>query len=200
MPRPTVDRTGQKCGRLTVLYKADRPGATLWVCRCDCGKTVEVLGPNLGSGNSKSCGCYARQRTSETHTTHGMSYTSTRAIWNQMVQRCTNPNVKGYPRYGGRGIKFDPRWAVFENFLADMGERPPGLTLERQDTNGPYSPSNCVWATYVAQNNNRRSNRHIPINGERMTLAQAARLTGKPYHAIYNQSVREARAAKADKT
>jgi hypothetical protein len=68
-----------------------------------------------------------------------------------MWTRCTNPNVKSYKDYGGRGITICLRWEQFENFLADMGERPTGLTLDRKNVNGNYEPSNCRWATRKEQ-------------------------------------------------
>lgn len=76
-----------------------------------------------------------------------------------MIQRCTNPNNPAYKNYGGRGIKVCARWRKFENFLADMGERPAGLTLDRKRVNGNYTPSNCRWVDYTDQNRNRRNNK-----------------------------------------
>jgi len=77
--------------------------------------------------------------------------------WDSMLQRCTNPNHKSYSRYGGRGIRVCDRWHVFENFYADMGAKPYGLTLERIDNDGGYTPKNCVWASWEAQYKNRRN-------------------------------------------
>lgn len=82
--------------------------------------------------------------------------TPTYNTWMNMIQRCTNANAPGYKHYGGRGITVCERWLKFENFLADMGERPEGLTLDRIDNDGNYEPGNCRWATCEQQNANRR--------------------------------------------
>jgi hypothetical protein len=75
-----------------------------------------------------------------------------------MIQRCTNPKNIGYKLYGGRGISVCQRWGAFENFLADMGERPPGTTIDRYpNNNGNYEPGNCRWATALQQRHNQRS-------------------------------------------
>lgn len=91
-----------------------------------------------------------------------------------MLTRCRDDR----PRYGGRGITVDPRWERFENFLADMGERPEGYTLDRIDNDGPYSPENCRWATYVAQSNNRSNNRWLTYDGRTQTVSEWAREVG----------------------
>jgi hypothetical protein len=89
---------------------------------------------------------------------HGYHKTRIYSRWEGMIQRCTNPNAKGYSNYGGRGITVCERWRDFRNFLADMGEPPDKLTLERIDNDGNYCPENCRWDTYKQQHNNKRTN------------------------------------------
>ena len=86
--------------------------------------------------------------------------------WAHMKQRCNNPNCQDYHHYGGRGISYDPRWEHFENFLADMGERPKWWTLERIDNEADYGPDNCRWATQAEQIRNTRRNINVTLKGE----------------------------------
>lgn len=99
--------------------------------------------------------------------------------WLSLRQRCNNPKKKEYCRYGGRGIKVDPRWNSFTNFLQDMEPSwQHGLSINRINNDGPYSPSNCEWATQVEQCNNTRQNRHLTYNGETLNLCQWAKRLG----------------------
>ena len=115
---------------------------------------------------------------------HGKSRSPIYLCWQNIRQRCFNPKMPHYERYGGRGITVCDRWMVFENFVADMGERPPNMTLERIDNDGPYSPENCRWATRKEQSNNRFCNVRITYNNETLTVAQWSERTGIHHNTI----------------
>ncbi len=106
--------------------------------------------------------------------TRGYKVTLTWRSWRQMRQRVLNPNYGPYKNYGGRGIKICPAWDSYEQFLSDLGPRPPGTTLERKDNNGNYEPGNCVWATPKTQAYNRRTNLWLTFKGRTQTLVQWA--------------------------
>lgn len=101
-----------------------------------------------------------------------------------MRQRCNNPCHIWYGNYGGRGIKVCDRWALFINFLIDMGPRPSGKTIDRIKKDKGYCKSNCQWATDEEQNNNTRQNIHITYNGMIKTISQWARWAGLNHHTL----------------
>lgn len=108
--------------------------------------------------------------------------------WAGMIQRCTDPNYAKFKYYGGRGIKVCDRWRhSFAAFLEDMGERPPGGTLERKDHNGDYCPENCCWATWTEQQNNRSNSRLLTFRDKTQTVAQWSRELGTPYQTIIDR-------------
>ena len=100
-------------------------------------------------------------------------------VWRSMVQRCTNPKIKHFHNYGGRGIKVCKRWRVFKNFLADMGQRPSiRHTLERKKNNLGYYKANCKWATRREQAENRRDNQLVTFHGRTLCVVAWARKLG----------------------
>ncbi len=178
-----INLMGKVFGYLTVLSKAknDSRGEPQWLVVCNCGNTKIVISSSLRSGRTRSCGCSTGKFLSEKLKRHGMTGTGTWKSWQLMRNRCFNKKSTQYKWYGGRGITVCDRWLKFENFFADMGEKPPGMTLDRKDTNGNYEPDNCRWATWLEQQNNRRNNRMIEFKGQTKTLAQWCRAYDMPY-------------------
>jgi hypothetical protein len=111
-------------------------------------------------------------------TVRGRRASSTYNSWRAMAVRCSDPSCRNYGRYGARGITVCERWRKFENFLADMGERPKGTTLDRVNSNGNYDPGNCRWATPKSQARNRQSNRLLSFRGETRCATEWAELLG----------------------
>lgn len=155
---------GQVFGRLAVLERyGSSNGRVNWLCRCQCGKLHEAVSNALVSGHTQSCGCWRDERNRATPVVHGHALRATGKSptyysWQAMLLRCNNPVSKSYKDYGGRGITICDRWHTFENFLADMGERPAKRTLDRIKVNGNYEPGNCRWATGKEQAMNTQKN------------------------------------------
>lgn len=172
---------GMRFGRLLVINEHSRStdGTVYWLCVCDCGKHKAVIGTSLRAGRAKSCGCASPKFTTETTRSHGMSRTRTYRIWHGMRQRCSDA-AKGKVRrnYFDKGIRVCERWEQFENFFADMGEAPEGMSIDRIDGNGNYEPGNCRWATPIQQGNNTSSNVSIEHRGEKKTISEWAREIG----------------------
>jgi hypothetical protein len=166
MPQPTEDLTGRRFGRLVVIARSPRKGHAYWQCFCDCGNDTTVTSSALRGGRTASCGCWRVERLIERSTKHGLMPRKGRSLtynsWSNMMRRCTNPDHPRYPDWGGRGITVCERWRDYRNFLADMGEKPPGTTLGRIDNDGPYEPGNCQWETHAKQARNTRSIKLTP--------------------------------------
>lgn len=182
---------GERFGRLVVHARADnfvsRSGKAYpaFQCVCDCGERAVVLGQALRSGNTKSCGCYARdvlstRKTQINRATYPGEYNS----WAQMRSRCHDPKANGYKNYGGRGVSVCDRWASFEQFVADMGPRPAGHSIERKDSSGDYEPGNCCWASRREQSRNTRRTVRVTIDGETLPLVDWAARFGISYGCV----------------
>jgi len=176
------DISGQRFGRLVAIQVASVGARNVrrWLCRCDCGKTTEVVIGSLTSGNTQSCGCYmldVLSRAGRLRTTHGMRSRAdgqradkTYRAWTAMKVRCLVTSDPAYKNYGARGVTLCERWLSFDNFYEDMGECPHGLTLDRIDNSAGYYKENCRWATYTDQNRNKR--------GVKLSMTAATEIRG----------------------
>ena len=168
-----INITGHRFGKLVAVKQVENiSGRVAWLLDCDCGGTKITTTQRLRKGKTKSCGCVV------TNTTHGFSNTDVYRRWAGFLQRCTNPSNPAFHNYGGRGITVCERWESFENFYADMGDPPPGKTLDRIDNDGPYSPENCRWASRKRQQRNRRDLSLITFNDKTQCMAEWAEELG----------------------
>lgn len=172
---PPPDLLGRLFGHLTVVrfsYLSERDHG-YWICRCKCGNIKELRDTMLTGGRFRSCGCQANYRT------HGMTGTRIAKTHDSMMSRCYNKNDPSYAGYGGRGITVCKRWHKFENFVVDMGIRPPNRTLDRKNNNKGYSKANCRWATRSEQQFNKRN--HWTDNSVKPHGRPTKKLVGKVF-------------------
>lgn len=178
----TKDLTGREYGRLKVLQRAEnRAGRVCWRCLCECGTIKDIPAKTLLNGTTQSCGCLQKERASEANGKHRMRKTRLYEIWYGIKRRCEDQNRKAYKDYGGRGITVCPEWRnrfeTFRDWALASGYQ-DDLTIDRIDNDGNYEPGNCRWATMKEQQNNRRNNRSLTMNGETHTESEWARITG----------------------
>lgn len=190
----SIDLTGKKFGRLTVVRKKYIPkngrNRIYWECICECGSRVDARVDSLTTGLVQSCGCLKKEQDLKNLTanhSHKMSGTRLYHTWMGMKGRCHNPNNASFERYGGRGIEvceewrnsFEPfhKWAL-ENGYSD------NKTIERINNNGNYSPDNCKWADNKEQSRNRRSNIKVSYQGGKITLMELSEISGISYGTI----------------
>lgn len=146
-------------------------------CRCICGVERDVPIHTLKQGNSRHCGCLVPAMTAAKNKSHGMSASREYAIWCKMRDRCSNPENRDFPKYGGRGIEVCEAWqGSFEQFYSDIGPRPsPRHSIDRIDVNGNYEPGNVRWATPREQQQNKTTNVYVELNGQKLALREACR-------------------------
>lgn len=174
------DMTGRTYGRWTVVsFSHTKKPHDYYNCRCECGTERVVQAPSLRSGTSVSCGCYRVDINRDLHWKHGAVKHPAYQSWTAMRRRCEDPEFIRYKDYGGRGISFCEEWREFSGFWNDMGPTwRPGLTLERKDVNGNYTPSNCTWVTRFEQGQNKRNTVWIETPWGKLPQTEAARRGG----------------------
>lgn len=183
--RPGKDITGKQFGRLTAVHLiGSYKKAHYWLCRCSCGKSVEVASGSLRSGNTMSCGCLISEGVISRSTTHGKSKTAIYGMWRRMIQRCEDENCTDYKYYGARGITVCDAWHNFETFIKDVGDRPKGMTLDRVRNNEGYGPDNFRWATHHEQMNNTRSNVKTLLDGKLLSIKEMAEISNITYETM----------------
>lgn len=176
---------GRRFGRLFVINEAPSrrtKGGTsvrMWLCKCDCGNEVILSTGNITSGNTKSCGCYKKDKNSSVFTTHGKTGTKLYRVWSSIKDRCFRESSRQYCDYGGRGITMCNEWTkdfqAFYEWALSNGYK-EGLTIERIDVNGNYCPDNCTWIPKEQQSRNRRNCHYIFYKGETKTLSEWSRI------------------------
>jgi len=183
--RKWVDLTGHIYGRLTVLCLVRKEKHySRWLCRCECGRYRTYVSTNLRRGLVRDCGCNRGALISKKMKRHGLTKTPLYVIWTGMMDRCFNPKNYSFSHYGGRGITVCERWQTLDNFISDMGPRPEGMSIDRINNDGPYSPENCRWATNKEQGRNRRDNRNVTIDGRTLTVTGWAEVMGIKYPTV----------------
>lgn len=159
------DRAGERFGALVALSPCHQTLSSgrrvpAWLLRCDCGTEIVAMTTNLVAGKPTSCGCKRREAfEARTSPSRFPEY----RVYRQMLDRCYLSSARNFRWYGAEGVTVCDRWRFgvdgltgFECFIADLGRRPDGLTLERNDPRQPYGPSNCRWATWEEQAANKR--------------------------------------------
>lgn len=176
------NENGNRYGRLVVLEYAGTNGHNaLWRCRCDCGNECVKLGIELRSGHTRSCGCLHKEQLAERSRKYKV--VAPRRLyqtWHGMIERCENKNARYYCNYGGRGISVCKEWHDFEEFAswALNNGYTNDLTIDRIDNDGNYCPKNCKWSTKIEQENNKRTNRKVEMDGKVLNLCKWCEIYG----------------------
>jgi len=185
----TPNLTGKTFNRLTVTGEDTKKkgGKRYWFCQCSCGNTTSVATNDLTSGHTKSCGCMQKELARKANTTHGMRDHPLHGRWLAMRNRCNNPNNDFYANYGGKGVKVDPRWDHFPNFLEDMGMPPEGYTLDRKDNDGDYTPENCRWVDTKTQARNKSNTTWVEYQGKKVKLVELSDQFKVPFKILHQR-------------
>lgn len=193
-----------KFGRLTPIRIANENGRVKWLCQCDCGNYTEVIQKNLCNGNTKSCGCLAREINPKR--THGLSGKRIYVLYLGLKGRCYNPTNSSYKWYGEKGVRMCDEWKndpeAFAKWSYESGydeNLPRGVqTIDRIDPNGDYCPENCRWITIQEQQRNKTNLKLYEYNGEKHLLCEWAEILGIDFDFLrsrvcdYNYSLQEA--------
>lgn len=156
------DMIGKTFGKWRVLaFAGKKLKSYQYLCKCECGHQQVMHGPSLRRGLTTQCTTCANRQKAANNVTHGYAHHPLYKVWSAMKHRCRNQDNLNYHRYGGRGIKLCERWDKFENFLEDMGSRPPGMTIDRIDNNGDYCKENCRWTTHKLNCQNKPFYGHV---------------------------------------
>lgn len=186
-----LDLSGQRFGKLVAYKEAghNKEGRTMWQCKCDCGGEKTATTHDLRCGNTRSCGCIQREISSWKF---GIPHKKLTHVYNGMKRRCYSKTEKNYEDYGGRGIKICDEWMgengreKFVVWALENGYR-EGLTIERINVDGDYSPDNCCWIEHALQAKNKRNTIHVEYNGITMCLKDAARASGMSWGTLYQR-------------
>lgn len=195
MPRNTkLDIIGKRFNKLTALaFLPDDGKYPYFLFQCDCGNTKKILAQSVMNGNTTSCGCYGKEARKSANTKHGHSgkgRTKTYNSWAAMMTRGEWGGHSTYESYGAKGINVCTRWHSFDLFLLDMGERPPGTSIDRIDNSKGYSPDNCRWATRLEQALNRTKTIKVKYNGESIPVYYLCEQLGLSKTAVRSRSIR----------
>lgn len=182
---------GKKYGMLTCEGKDYSKDNRYYLFKCDCGKTCSAIGSNVQRGATRSCGCYRNHMLTNglLHRKHGGKGSRLYTIWKDMRSRCDNPNGNRAHIYIEKGIKYCDEWNDFSNFRSwalDNGYDSK-FTLDRIDCNKGYEPSNCRWASYTTQANNKNTNVIWEVFGESHTIAEWSEIMNVPYKRLWNR-------------
>lgn len=181
-----INEIGNVYGRLRVISITDsKNNRARWLCECSCGKKTIVDGSSLRRGDIKSCGCLKNELTSKRFKKHGLKNHKLYGVRIKFISRCYNNNDKDYKNYGGRNIKVCKEWRndfkTFYDWSLNNGYK-EGLTIERIDVNGNYSPNNCKWIHNSEQSLNWRRSLKFTYKNETKDI----RYFSNKYNIKYN--------------